>query len=718
MKGIRQRDITDCGAACLAYVGTYYNSTFSVAKIRQLAATDQEGTSMLGLQEAAIALGFDAKGVRAEKEVLPDVPCPAIAHVITDKGLHHYVVLCETGVDEVKIMDPAEGRKQTIKREQFENEWTGVLLLVTPSSCYEEVREKQTMTEKVLALLRPHRAVLLQVILGAALYTILGLSTSIYVQKIVDHVLVEENHRLLNLMGTGMLLILVLQFVLGIFKALFVMRTGQKMDADLILGYYRHVLHMPQTFFDRMRVGEITSRLGDAIKIRALINEVGVNMVVNIFIVLFSIIVMTVYAWKLTLMVVMVLPLMIAIYLVVNYFNRKIHRAVMEQSAMLQTQLVESLNIAGTMKSFGMEDFFSLKTELQFTGVLKVLYQAAKIGILSENTTRAINLLTTIGILWAGANMVLSHEMTAGELLSFHALLAYLMGPLVQLIGMNQSIQEARIAADRLFEVMQLDTEPLREGQEVLPEMLGDIVFDKVSFRYGARSNVFSDLSLRIPKGKYTAIVGDSGSGKSSIVSLLQGLYPIQKGVIRLGGYNLQHVSMKSYREQLGVVPQQVALIAGSVAENIAMGDLHPDTGRMMEVCKQLGMEGFIQSLPQGLNTPLGENGVNLSGGQRQRLAIARALYRDPSIILMDEATSALDTLTEKRIQQGILQLIRKGKTLLVVAHRLSTVRNADHIIVMEKGKVVEEGTHEELLNHRRKYYKLWQEQGGDVFFT
>jgi ATP-binding cassette subfamily B protein len=310
-----------------------------------------------------------------------------------------------------------------------------------------------------------------------------------------------------------------------------------------------------------------------------------------------------------------------------------------------------------------------------------------------------------------GGGFVLENEITPGELLSFYALIGYFTGPVSSLIGLNKVVQNAIIAADRLFEIMDLEREKEENQIDLEKENLGDIRFKGVNFRYGSRVTVFENFSLEIPKGKVTAIVGESGSGKSTLMALLQNLYPLQSGHVYIGDYDLQYIKNDSLRSIIAVVPQKIDLFAGNVVENIAVGHYHPDMKKIISICTGLGILEFIEKLPNGFNTYLGENGATLSGGQKQRIAIARALYKDPEILILDEATSSLDSASERYVQRMVEILREQQKTVVIIAHRLSTVFRADSIVVMEKGKVAEQGSHSKLMYNKATYFKLWMEQ-------
>ena len=316
---IKQHDIKDCGAACLASIGNHYKVNLPIARIRQYANTDKRGTNVLGIIEAAEKMGFSAKGVKGGIDAIDKIPLPAIAHVVVKEQLHHYVVIYSVGKDKIEAMDPAYGKMETYTYEEFQKIWTGVLILFAPNDDFKEYNEKVTPLKRFWHLVQPHKTILIQALVGAILFTVLGLAMSIYIQKITDYVLVEGNRNLLNLLSISMIAIILLQAYIGSKKSVFVMKTGQLIDAKLILGYYKHLLHLPQRFFDTMQVGEITSRIGDAVKIRSFINEVAIDMIVNIFIVIFSFTLMFTYYWKLALVILLVIPFYGAIYFIELY---------------------------------------------------------------------------------------------------------------------------------------------------------------------------------------------------------------------------------------------------------------------------------------------------------------------------------------------------------------------------------------------------------------
>ncbi|UPZ18007.1 peptidase domain-containing ABC transporter [Flavobacterium humidisoli] len=714
---IKQHDIKDCGAACLASIGNHYHVNFPIARIRQYANTDTRGTNVLGIIEAAEKMGFTAKGVKGGIDSLDKIPLPAIAHVVVKEQLHHYGVIYkvekskEESKSKITVMDPAFGKMEVYTFDEFQKIWSGVLVLFAQNDDFTAYDEKVSPIMRFWQLLQPHKSILIQALIGAIIFTVLGLAMSIYIQKITDYVLVEGNRKLLNLLSVSMIGVILIQAYIGSQKSIFVMKTGQLIDAKLILGYYKHLMHLPQRFFDTMQIGEITSRINDAVKIRSFINEAAIDMIVNIFIVIFSFALMFTYYWKLALVILIMIPFYALVYFILNKCNKKVERNIMENAAELQTQLVESVNHIRTVKEFGIEEFSNIKTENKFVKLLFSNYKSGLNVIFSNTSTQFIASLFTVILMWIGSGYVIDRAITPGELFSFYALIGYFTSPVASIIGMNKTAQNALIAADRLFEIMDLEREKTENKIEIKRENIGDIKFENVSFRYGSRIEVFKKFNATLKKNETTAIIGESGSGKTTLISLLQNLYPIKEGKIYIGDYDTQFIHYKCLRQLIGVIPQQLNLFSGNIIENIALGDSFPNIQKILDLSKQLGIIEFVEKLPNGFETQIGENGAMLSGGQKQRIAIARALYKDPEILLMDEATSALDTGSEMIVKQAIEDFKKKGKTIIIIAHRLSTIANADQILVMKNGTIVESGFHSELLKKKTEYYNLWKKQ-------
>jgi ATP-binding cassette subfamily B protein len=688
---IKQHDFSDCGAACLVSVCRFYGLHVSISQVRPLAGTDQQGTSLLGLIEASRKLGFDSKGVKGDRESLLKIPKPAIAHVVLNQKRHHYVIIYQTSRRYVKIMDPSTGKLTRVIWTEFLENWTGILLILLPSDNFEPGTRTKNVWKWFSLLLKPHSTVLLQAMLGSLLYTLLGFSTSVFIRNISDEVLVNSDLWLLKTMGLAMIVILLIQLALSIFKDIFIIKIGQQIDTRLVLGYQKHLFMLPQRFFDTMKIGEIISRVGDAIKIRMFISHTVMSLTVNLFIVVLSYIMIVYYNWKIGFFLLFMIPLYGVIFLITDKLNRKSERNLMEESANLESHLVESLQGIQTLKFFGAEASILNKTEKKFAKLLKAGYHSSLNQVFAQSTSFGIQNLFTTGLLWIGSYYVLDSEITAGELLSVFAIMGYLTSPIGAVISSNKSIQNALIAADRLFEITELKAEQTNAGISLNLNTSGDIVFDRIGFQYKPGLHVFNRFSATIHSGEITAIKGGSGSGKSTLLSLLTRTYKIEKGTIKIGGIDLRYICDESLKRFISSVPQNIQLFSGTVAENIAIGDSNIDLKRILSIVQLLGMEDFIEKLPGACHALIGEGGVTLSGGQKQRIAIARALYTQPQILLLDEPSSSLDIRSEKSMIRAMHKMKKLGKTVVVVSHRPSIISEADRVLVLENGMLTQE---------------------------
>jgi ATP-binding cassette subfamily B protein len=713
---VKQHDMMDCGAACISSVGNFHKIFVPITKIRQWSETDKNGANVLGLIDALDKMGFHAKGVKASIEAIDKIPLPSIAHMIYENRLQHFVVIYKVKKKSLTIMDPSLGHLIQIGIKEFEASWSSALILIAPKSNFSPSNFKKSNISRFYSLIKPHKSILFQSIFGALLYTILGLSIPIYIQKITDHVLINGNKNLLNLMSSLMILLISIQAIIGAKKTVLVMKTGQLIDAQLILGYYTHIMNLPQRFFDTMRIGEIISRINDAIKIRNFINETALEILVNSLVIVFTVTLMFTYYWKLALIISFIIPIYTGIYFSMNYLNKRNERKIMEVSAKLETQLVESINHAKTIKEFGIEEFSNSQIEHRFVKLLFTGFKSGLNSLFASASSQYLSSILTIIILWFGSYYVIDGMVSPGELFSFYALIGFFTGPVTMLIGANKSIQNALIASDRLFEIMDLEIESTNQSKLTLQKSdLGDIQFQHVTFSYGNKAKLFVDFNLTIYKNQVTALVGESGCGKTTIFSLFQQLYPIREGSVFIGHYNMNDINVKDLRSMVGVISQDLQLFSGNIIENIALGDPNPDIKRILDICSKLEINEFIERLPNSYNTEIGENGTLLSGGQKQRIAFARAIYKKPEILLLDEATSSLDSNSELPIKKFIESYKKQFKTIVIIAHRLSTIKSVDRIVFLKRGQVQEVGTHQELINLKGDYNSLWQLQHQDL---
>lgn len=709
---VKQVDQSDCGAAALATVALHHKKSIPLQAMRDLAGTDRVGTNLLGLLRAAENLGFDAKGVKGPYDALGEVALPAIAHWVTEEGLGHFVVLHRVSKDRAVVADPGRGILK-LTREQFCARWTGYLLILAPREAFFAREDDKPFGPwgRFRTLLRPHRGVMLEAFFCALLLTVLGLASSYFIQHLVDSVLVHGEGRLLNALAAGMLSLTVFRCLFGVLRQYLLAHVSRKVDLSLISGYARHVLHQPMKFFELRRVGEILSRVNDAVKVREAVSGTTLTIIVDATLILVSLVVMFVYDWPLALVAGAVLPVFLLTVLLHQPATKKHSRQAMEKAAQLQAHLVEDVNGVDTIKAFGAERRRAEEGEASLYQFVKSVFSIQKIQLSMGSLGMFFTAAAGIVILWYGGHRTIDGVLTIGQLMFFHSLLGHMLEPVERLSGVNTQIQDALIAVDRFGEILDLETEKLSEEHKAAFRGVSSaIALDRVSFRYGCRAEVLKKMSLTIPAGRTVAIVGESGSGKSTLLKLLARFYDPTDGRVTADGMDLRDFTLESLRSKIGLVSQEPFLFSGTIRDNLAFGRPDATMEEVVEAARAAQLDEFIQTLPQRYDTVVGERGANLSGGQRQRLAIARALLTKPEILIFDEATSHLDTATERALQQTMEDAFA-GKTVILVAHRLSTVRKADYLYVMHQGEILEHGTHDELMEARGYYASLWSMQ-------
>jgi ATP-binding cassette subfamily B protein len=708
---IRQHDITDCGAACLATISKQYGLSISITKIREVAGTDKKGTNAFGIIKAAQELGFTAKAVKGNQEAFfSEFPLPAIAHVVVDGKLLHYVVIQKITKKQVIISDPAKGLRK-VTPEEFFKEWTGVLIMLVPSETFKKGKDTKNLFERFWNLLIPQKRLILDVFLASIIITVLGIIGALYFQIIIDDILSADIVKTLHIISIGVILLKLFATLLAYIRSQLLIYLGQKLDIALLLGYYDHVLKLPMNFFGTRRVGEIISRFQDASSIRNAISNATLTMMIDSIMAVVGAVILCCKSPILFLIALIIVALYAILVFAFNNGYRKANEKQMEDNAQLTSYLVESLNGIQTVKAFNGELDVQFQTESKFIKLLRSIFNLGHLGNMQSGLKLLISSVGEVAILWVGAYNVIKGNMTIGSLVSFNALLVYFIDPVKNIINLQPTLQTAMVASDRLGEILDLELEKdEREERKIAPSTLkGDIAINNLSFRYGTRKLILEDFSMYIEKGQRVAIVGESGAGKSTIAKILLGFYPYEKGSITIGDYALPDIRLDSLRDKIAYVPQETFLFSDSIMKNLTFGLENPDPEEVIEVAKIARVHEFVNELPLRYETMLDENGANLSGGQRQRIAIARAMLKKPDILILDEATSNLDAVTEKAIQETI-NAYSQGMTTIIIAHRLSTIRSCDRIFVMEKGKIVEENTHDELMKVKNGYYRTLQE--------
>ncbi|MEG4326204.1 peptidase domain-containing ABC transporter [Microcoleus sp. herbarium5] len=712
---IQQQSAADCGATCLAMISEYWGKKFSLNYLRELAEIGRSGASLKSLAKAAERMGFQTRPVRASLTPLRNQN-PWIAHW---QG-NHYVAVYRFKNQQVLVADPAAG-KRWMSIKSFTENWTGYALILDPTAelYRNHTAEHQGIKLKnFVGIVWPYRAAIAQILLLSLLLQLFGLVTPLFTQVILDQVVVSKSVATLHVFAIGLLLFSVWRTLLGATRQYLLDYLSNRIDLTLISGFISHTLSLPIKFFESRQVGDILTRVQENQKIQAFLTRQAITAWLDALMAVVYIGLMVYYNWRLALLVLALIPPIVILTLVATPFLRKVSREIFTESAKQNSSLVEMITGVATVKATAAEREMRWRWEDQLTSMINAKFRGQKLANSLQVIGGGINTLGSTALLWYGAMLVIQDELTIGQFVAFNMMIGSVISPVLSVVGLWDEFQEVLVSIERLDDVFSAQPEESPyKPMLVLPRIQGNVKFDNVSFRYAQdeERNTLQNLSFEVQAGETVAIVGRSGSGKSTLVKLLQGFYYPEKGRLTIDGHDIRHISLQSLRVQLGVVPQDCFLFSGTILENITLYKNGNDAAsasleQAIEVAKLAEAHAFIQDMPLGYQTPVGERGTSLSGGQRQRIAIARALLGDPRILVLDEATSSLDTESERRFQQNLARISR-DRTSFIIAHRLSTVRNADRILVLDKGILAEQGNHDELMAERGLYYHLAQQQ-------
>ncbi len=714
---VQQHDATDCAAACLAMVCLHYRKETTITKLRDLMGTDLKGTNLLGLSKCAETLGFTSQAVRVDREgFLSKYTLPAIANVVTKEGMTHFVVVFKISEKYVVVGDPAKDLlRMTV--DEFYKGFTGAMLILLPNQEFETGKIKGgKILDRYLALLKPQTKLFAYGILASLLMTLLGIVSSIFNNVLFDEILPYRQENVLKLVIIVFLGINITQVVVSFVRQWMMMHLSIKIDIPLMLGYFKHIYNLPMKFFSTRKTGDITTRFSDAFTIKDVFTNIALTLILDIGMALITGVIL--FRMNGSLFAIIIFMTIVSILLVFIFKQpyKKINEEEMQQSAVLNSQIIEGLRAVETIKGNANEEVELDQIEREYIRSLRTSYKEGMLsnvqGVISQLISSGGNLI----LMYFGIMEVLKGNITIGSFMAFNTLAGYFMEPVGNLVSLQLSLQEANISMKRFSEILDYEEEqPLSQENmyEDIKAVQGDIEVKHITFRYGNRKPALDDVSFVIPKGKKVALVGASGSGKTTIAKLLLKYYEPEQGCITMDGVDINEISNKSLRRAISYVPQSIELFSKSIYDNIKASRMSATLEEVKEAAKAADAHEFIRKLPMQYYTFLEEAGNGLSGGEKQRIALARAFLKKNEFYIFDESTSNLDFATENIIFDMIYNKLR-DKSMLIVAHRLATVKNCDNIIVMNQGKVVEQGNHEELLAKKGKYYQLWEMQQGN----
>ena len=714
-----QHDAMDCGPACVQMVARHYGRHYTLETLRQKCHISREGVSLLGISEAAESIGFKTVGVRLSFEQLKnEAPLPCIAHW----KQRHFVVVHKIKKDTVFVADPAHGLVK-LTAQEFLNGWAstrnegtneGIALLLEPQPDFYAAEGETPDKAKfsfILQYLKPYKKLIVQLFMGMLLGTLLQLIFPFFSQSIVDYGIGTGNLGFVTLILIAQLTLYAAQTAVEFIRSWILLHISTRINISIISDFLIKLMKLPIGFFDTKMIGDLMQRIGDHRRIEAFLTSSTLNTLFSIVTFVVFAVVLAFYSVRLLAVFLVGSLLYVLWVLVFLKYRRELDYKRFAQASAEQSNLIQLITGMQEIKLNNCEKQKRWEWENIQAKLFKVSIKGLSLSQWQQSGAFFINETKNILISYLSARAVIQGDMTLGMMMAVQTIVGQLNSPIGQIIGFIQSAQDAKISLERLGEIHNKPDETQDDNKVGLLPDDKSIEISELTFHYDPlQEAVLKDLNLAIPEGKVTAIVGMSGSGKTTLVKLLIGFYPPNKGCIRVGGVNMKNIEPKSWRARCGAVMQDGFIFSDSIAKNIAVGEERIDEERLLHAAKVANIQEMIENLPLGYNTKIGQEGNGISQGQRQRILIARAVYKNPDYIFLDEATNALDANNERVIMDN-LQNFFKGRTVVVVAHRLSTVKNADQIVVINHGRITETGNHETLTAKRGEYYELVKNQ-------
>lgn len=685
---IRQHYSYDCGAACLASVAAFYGKRHSLAQIRILCGCTPDGITLQGIIDGAAKIGLTARAYKsAAKDISPlmEIQAPVVAHIKDSFGELHYITIYGTGKDKVKVMDPAKGEMENLPLKEFEKQWTGYIITFVPNAVSgKREADLSPFTNHLLALFKSHLKEISLSFAGSVICTLAGLGTTFLLQQLIDEIIPQQSIPAMAAVGILAFALMTLSLYIGYCTTEYLIRCSLKIETSLISQYICKIMELPAGFFGSYRAGDITARKDDIRNIRSFITDGSIGILTSAVTATSAFAIMFVYNTRLALYMAFSLPLYYILYRISLSITRKYSRETAYANSAFESQMLETIACSTTARHYGASGFITGKMENALVSLMGKLQRGANAVNLFHTTVQGISKLLVCIILTAGSAAIFKGEMTIGELVGFYSLCTFFTMPINSLIESGESISRASVSFDRVFEILHLPPEESAGNGLHTNGAIGDICITGLSYRFPGRQELFNGLNLTVRKGEITLVKGESGCGKSTLAQLLMREFEPDKGKISINGTDIRLIDLKQWREMAGYVPQAPVMLNTSILENITLGKETPDTGRILEICRSLGLDNLVERSSQGLLTIVGDNGNMLSGGECQRICIARAIYKDPQIFILDEITSALDSASEKYVLETLCSLREKGKTILFISHKDGGLSIADNVVTIK----------------------------------
>lgn len=681
LKYIEQPDEKDCGPTCLAILSKYYGKKVSISRLREYSNTDINGTNILGMINGGKKIGLKVEGFEADSidEIKSDM-LPCIVHIINDKGFEHFVIIEKIDTKSVLVMDPDGGRKK-FKKNEFNHFWTNIVLLVDKYPFFNTNSESPSSKIFFKDIFLSNQSFIWSILLTSIIINFITIIGAFYFKYLIDNIIPSNIISNLHKLTLAVFILYIIFCISSFLRYQLILNMGIKINTDTLTKYYAHILNLPQKFFDTRKDGEILSRFRDADNIRSAFTSITVTLLIDILMIIIGFILLLLQNKLLFCVVMFLIPIYFIIFYSFKKPFEKYNRKEMEINSELSSKFIEGIRGINTIKNYNLEDAFFKNINLLLTDFMNKVYKLGLFTNLQLTLKDFMHLFTTLVILWVGSIQVMEGNLTLGELITFNTLVIYFFGPMERLVETQPIIQSAIVATRRILEILDLDIE--NQEENINPIEIKNIEFNNVSFSYGYKKNILNNINLKINRGENIAILGKSGSGKSTLSKLLLKYYVPNEGQININGVNSNKYSISNIREKIGYVAQEEFLFNGTLYDNLFLNKKdNLNKKDLINVCEITASLDFINNLPHKFNTIVENNGENFSGGQIQRIALARAILKNPDILVLDEPTSSLDKETSDKIKENLIKI---KYTKIILTHDIEFAKKCDKIFIISE---------------------------------